>query len=215
MSSTDFQHYYRSFFDAVRRSAREREVELENERKSGGWNETNLEEKFRLLGEAREWEELAVRAVYYEIAALFEIALKEAALPAYELKLEALWEKYRGENPTEGLLDWASIDQWYRSAPSRPSQSNISFLHLKAVVDLVEGYHRFAVKDLSAFDRMREVRDEVNDWKHGRSAFDPMAYEPPRRLRFEDGEMAIEAADVFLTALRDVTRTRSGDSASG
>ena len=159
MPTPSFLDCLESFLESVRRSVEGSEAALLAERRSGGWNKTNVEGKLRLLSQVSEWENVAVRAIYHEIAVLFEIALKKTALPAFELKLEALWEKYREKSPPPSLADVHASQQWSEQGP----KSNISFLYLKEVSRLAESHYGFQLEDVSAFDLVRAIRDEVND----------------------------------------------------
>jgi hypothetical protein len=137
-------------------------------------------------------QEIAARAVFYELNALIEGELQQSA---YLPWLES--EKYPGSK----ALDWNNM-----TLGSVQSLKIVSDLPFREIIKLIEGKYKIRVRDLEGADICSQVREMVNSFKHRKGRIDFRKQEP-QDINFvarheADVEKAYQAIDETYTFIK-------------
>jgi len=171
----------KDFFDHVVLHCGADIVDVERRREAGEFEELDDYENALYAPFARQ--EIAARAVYYEINALIEKELQQSATPAW---LES--DKYTGpkrlvecrDPAPEALRDIRTIED----------------LRFGEILKLIKKKYGVDVRDLEGAQVVFRVREIVNNFKHRDGVVDFRKTEDPLRnmLRFERHRVDIEEA---------------------
>lgn len=127
-------------------------------------------------------QEIAARAVFYEITALIESELQDSAM-----------------------------QPWLESDRFRGLQTTVHDLPFGEVVKMIERTYKVDIRELEGAETLFEIREAVNAFKHRDSRVsarkDPIKYYSGRRHQadIEKAYEALEKAYEFITALWEAT----------
>jgi len=137
-------------------------------------------------------QEIAARAVYYEITALVESELQASAEQPW---LES--DRHRGPK----VLDWENL-----TLESIRSLKTIRDIRLNDLIRLIEDRYEVSVRELEGADIVFQIRDEVNAFKHRDGRIDFRKSDPTKYFTYEqyraDIEKAYQAIDQTCTFVR-------------
>lgn len=141
-------------------------------------------------------QQIAARAVYYEINALVERELREAASEA--------WYESRHRGPK-------TIYECVEQGRELRALKRVEDLPFPEVIKLVEGRFAVQLSGLPGWKEFQDIRDAVNAFKH-RQGFVDWRKRPLGQVRITDrhrvnldtAELAIETARKFIFSLRDL-----------
>lgn len=143
-------------------------------------------------------QEIAARAVYYELNALIERELQYSAHPPW---LES--NKHRGPKS----LDWNNL-----TLDSIRSLKIVQDLSYKEIVKLVEEAYHIKIENLAGGEAFRKMREMVNAFKHRGGLIDFRKQEPKDmnlvqryEADIEQAYEAIENAYIFVKVLWEAT----------
>ena len=145
--------------------------------------------------------QFALRAVYYELAALIETEVQQAAEPIWRAS-----KKHKGPKCIQELgPDWQKGLPSLRMVWDRPYQQ---------LVELVEGDHDIRLANLEGASAVRKVRETVNSFRHRRGLKEFRKRVPPSlqfpghyELKFDEVRDSIREVGKFIVALRRATKT--------
>lgn len=140
---------------------------------------------------------VAARAAYYEINALVESEIYEAASKP--------WHASNHEGPK-------TLSEWATSGSELKSLRMVEDLKIKDAIRLIEKGYQIKLSDLPRYSEIFQVREAVNAFKH-RQGFVDFRKHPPEqtkllerhRVDIDAAEAAIGYAKEFVLALRKVT----------
>ena len=147
-------------------------------------------------------QEIAIRAVLYELTAIVESELQDSAHKAWMVS-----EKHKGP---KSLLELSE-------SPRSEIQSlkKISDLNLKKIRDLIEKYYEIKIDDLPEGETVQNIRNIVNAFKHKKGLKDFRKITTHQNTLFEvykpDIDFAYDAIEkvrIFIKALWSATNNK-------
>ncbi|OGP47111.1 MAG: hypothetical protein A2022_08245 [Deltaproteobacteria bacterium GWF2_42_12] len=142
---------YKKFLDHVVSGTSIEFNEIERKRENGeyySYGDYEREVEFTRLSQ-----EIAARAVFYEVNSLVEKQLQDIAQKAW---VES--KKHKGPKSIYELIK--------SSNPELKDLKMVSDLHFEQLKKIIEEYYNFSFKDVEGFDHYWELRKNVNSLKH-------------------------------------------------
>lgn len=188
----------RNFLDHVNRQAMD-EIKSVHEQNDAGAFE-DCDDFDNALYNPMMRQEIAARAVYYELTAVIERELQKSAHTPW---IESLSRKHRG---LKGL-DWHNL-----TAETISSAKMIQRVSFPDIVELIEEKYGIELRLLDGADAFFEMREMVNAFKHRQGVID-FRQRPLEGFRFPEYYQAnvdrayefINAAWTFIAALWQAT----------
>lgn len=146
-------------------------------------------------------QEIAIRAVLYEITALVEHELQMSAHQVWLLS-----EKHKGPKSLLELSSWDEVR----------SLKMVSDQPLSGIRKLIEQHHKIRIDELPGAKALLDIREIVNAFKHRKGLKDfrksnssPANLIDVHKLEVETAYVAIKQARIFIGALRKATGRKS------
>ena len=161
---------------------------------------TGIDDFSNALFSPLEREAIIIRAVFYELNALVEWELYGVAGVAYQ-------SSSKFKHP-KSFADISSLDEASRIKPVY----NLSF---DKICELIEGYYKTNLSELSGFEQVRFIRKSVNAFKH-RKGFKDFRKDKGTELleqykvNIVNAYQAIDDSKTFIRELWNATGERNG-----
>lgn len=186
----------KNFLDAVLQESGKEMDQVSRQYEEGYFDD--IDDYYNALFHPMSRQEIAVRAVLYEITALIESELQGSAYQAWSLS-----KKHKGPKSLFELSD---------SNGGVKTLKMVSDLNISEVKKLIEQHHKIKIDELPEAKHLLNIREIVNAFKHRNRVKDfrklktpqitfPEFYKPEAEAAYD----AIEQAKIFINALWKAT----------
>ena len=188
------------FLDYIIQGSGEEIGEISQKNENGYFNEFDDYENAISYPLLRQ--EIAVRAVFYEITSLVEHELQNSAQKAWQLS-----KKHKGP---KSLLELCNLP----NRDIRPLKM-VSDLKFSDILKLIEEYYQIKAARLPGYTSVLKIREIVNAFKHRKGFKDFRKINPSKinlelyRPEVEEAYDAVKQTEIFIKALWAVTEHKT------